>query len=131
MAVSAANVDDATAARPVLAELGPARCPRLETVWADSKYHNYEPYDGLGARPELGWFLEIVGRPAGAKGFVLAPKRWVVERTFAWLGRARRLSKDYERRTDSSECMIRVRGIQMMLNRLHPKPSAPFQYRES
>ena len=131
VAVSAACVDDAKAARPVPAELGPQRCPRLETVWADSKYHNYELYDWLGARPELGWYLEIVGRPAGAKGFVVQPKRWVVERTFAWLGRARRLSKDYERRTDSSECMIRLRGVEVMLNRLHPKPSPPFKYRET
>ena len=75
--------------------------------------------------------MEIVGRPPGATGFAVQPKRWVVERTSAWPGRARRLSKDYGRRTDSSECMVRLRGIGMMLNRLHPKPPAPFQYRES
>ena len=128
IAVAAASVDDAKAARPVLAQLGPQRCPRLELVWADSKYHNYALYEWLGARPELGWFLEVLGRPPGSKGFVVVPKRWVVERTFAWLGRARRLSKDYERRTDSSECMVRLRGIEVILNRLHPKPATAFKY---
>ncbi len=130
--VSAASVDDAKAARPVLRELGPERCPRLETVWADSKYHNYDLYEWLGARPELGWYVEVVSRPAGAKGFVVLSKRWVVERTFAWLGRSRRLSKDYERRTESSECMVRLRGIEVILNRMHPKGTdAPFKYREN
>ena len=131
VAVCAASVDDAKAARPVLSQLGPQRCPRLELVWADSKYHNHALYEWLGARPELGWFLEVLGRPAGAKGFVVVPRRWVVERTFAWLGRARRLSKDYERRTDSSECMVRLRGIEVILSRLHPKPAAAFKYRKS
>lgn len=59
----------------------------------------------------LPWRLEIVSRPKDSQGFVPPPKRWVVERTFAWLGRNRRLSKDYEYRTDSSECKIRIRAI--------------------
>ena len=76
------------------------------------------------------WRLEIVSRPAGVKGFVLLPKRWVAERTFAWLGRNRRLSKDYERRTDSSECKIRIGAIHQMLKRLAPhKVYPPFKYR--
>ena len=102
----------------------------MKVVWADSKYHNYELYAWKAEQKDLKWTLEIVSRPVGAKGFVLLPKRWVVERTFAWLGRARRLSKDYERRTDSSECMVRLRGIQMLLNRSAP-PAAktPFKYR--
>ena len=68
VAVCAASVDDAKAARPVLSQLGPERCPRLGIVWADSKYHNYALYEWLGAKPELGWFLGVLGRPPGAVG---------------------------------------------------------------
>ena len=105
--------------------------PRLEVIWADSKYHNHQLNAWLEQqRDRLRWRLEIVSRPRDAKGFVLLPKRWVVERTFAWLGRARRLSKDYERRTDSSECMIRIRAIQQIVTRMAPGESqAPFRYR--
>ena len=67
-----------------------------------------------------GWILDIVRRPANQTGFVLLPRRWVVERTFAWLGRYRRLSKDYEALTTSSETMIRIAMIQLMLRRLAP-----------
>ena len=68
--------------------------------------------------------------PEDAKGFVLLPKRWVVERTFAWLGRNRRHSKDYERRTESSESMLRISAIHLMLKRLKPfNVYPPFRYR--
>jgi putative transposase len=128
--VTSAAVDDARAAPAVLAQLHSHDYPRLKVIWADSKYHNYGLYDWLASRPELPWRLEIVSRLAEAKGFVLLPKRWVVERTIAWLGRARRLSKDYERRLDSSECMIRVRGIDILLNRTAPKNrNAALKYR--
>jgi putative transposase len=128
--VTGAGVDDAKAAPWVLEQLGGERCPRLEVVWADSKYHNYDLYEWKTGRPELGWRLEIINRPPDTKGFVLRPKRWVVERTFAWLGRARRLSRDYEWHTASSECMIRIRGIQLLLNRMTPNNGyAPFNYR--
>ena len=128
VSVTAASVDDAKAARPVIAQLDAGRCPDSEVVWADTKGHNYALYDAIADLYPAGWRLEIVSRLAGQIGFVLLPKRWVVERTFAWLGRARRLSKDYERRADSSESMVRVRGIQQILNRLQPKPSHPFKY---
>ena len=62
--------------------------------------------------------LEIVKRPEGAKGFLLLPKRWIVERTFAWLGRYRRLAKDYEYLPRTSETMIRVAMIHLMVRRL-------------
>lgn len=128
--VTGAGIDDARAAPRVLGQLDGDRCPRLEVVWADAKYHNYALYDWLADQPALGWRLEIVSRPPGAKGFVLLPKRWVVERTFAWLGRARRLSRDYERLTTSSECMIRLRGLQVLLNRMAPRDHPiPFKYR--
>jgi putative transposase len=128
--VTSAAVDDAKAAPEVLAQLHTREYPRLKVVWADSKYHNYDLYDWKEQQQELPWQLEIVSRPEGAKGFVLLPKRWVVERTFAWLGRARRLSKDYERRTESSECMVRLRAIQVILNRTAPRRRyAAFKYR--
>lgn len=129
--VTSAAVDDAAAAPRVLSELDSVNMPRLEVIWADSKYHNHQLNAWLEQqRDRLRWRLEIVSRPRDAKGFVLLPKRWVVERTFAWLGRARRLSKDYERRTDSSECMIRIRAIQQIVKRMAPgEPQAPFRYR--
>jgi len=103
--VTSAAVDDAKAAPEVLMQLPRQEYPRLKVIWADSKYHNYALYDWKEEQRNLSWQLQIVNRPWGTKGFVLLPKRWVVERSIGWLGRARRLSKDYERRTDSSECM--------------------------
>jgi putative transposase len=129
--VTSAAVDDAAAAPAVLSQLHRKDYPRLKVVWADRKYHNHALNEWKAKQKELRWKLEIVSRPAGAEGFVLLPKRWVVERIFAWLGRARRLSKDYERRTDSSECMIRIRGIQQLLNRTIPRnPKVLFKYRD-
>jgi len=129
--VTAASVDDAAAAPRVLGQLNAASYPRLGVVWADAKYHNHA-LNAWKARREksLPWRLEVVNRPKDVKGFVLLPKRWVVERTNAWNGRARRLSKDYERRTDSSECMIRIRAIDVLRRRAFPdRPQVPFRYR--
>jgi putative transposase len=64
------------------------------------------------------WVLEIVRRSDAAKGFELLPHRWIVERTFAWLGRFRRLSKDYETLIESNEAMIRIAMIRLMVRRL-------------
>ena len=128
--VTSAAVDDAKAAPEVLGQLHQKEYPRLAVVWADNKYHNHELNDWKKRQRNLPWRLEVVSRPEGAKGFVLLPKRWVVERTFAWLGRARRLSKDYERWTESSECMVRLRAIQTILYRSTPKRcGATFKYR--
>ena len=66
--------------------------------------------------------LHVVSRPDGEEGWVKLPQRWVVERTFAWLYRSRRLSKDYEREPESSEAMLRVSMIHLMLRRLAPVP---------
>jgi putative transposase len=75
------------------------------------------------------WRLEIVSRPPGSQGFVKLPRRWVAERTFAWLGR-RRLSKDDERRTDSSTCQIRISALHHLLKRLtRHQPDPAFKYR--
>ena len=128
--VTSAATDDAAAAPKVLAQLDPKSYPRLKVVWADSKYHNHRLNAWKAKRKNLPWTLEVVKRPKDAKGFVLLPKRWVVERTNAWNGRARRLSKDYERRTDSSECMIRIRAIDVLRRKAYPRqPQVPFHYR--
>lgn len=120
--VTSAAVDDAAAAPLVFAQATPERCPRLTKVWADGKYHNHKLYAYVKANhPQID--LEVVSRPNGAKGFVLLHHRWVVERTNAWNGRARRLSKDYERLTESSESMIRAHSISLMLRRLAPAPA--------
>jgi len=127
--VTSAAIDDAAAAPQVFAQLQRREYPRLQVVWADSKYHNYALYQWKARRRSLPWKLEIVSRPQQAKGFVVVPKRWMAERTFAWLGRSRRLSKDYERRTESSESMIRVSTIHLLLKRLAPNTTqVPFKY---
>jgi len=129
--VTSAAMDDATAAPQVFVQLTRQHHPRLQVVWADSKYHNHGLSDWLARHAKsLPWRLEIVSRPRDAQGFVLLPKRWVVERTFAWLGRNRRLSKDYEYRTDSSESKVRIGAIHLMLKRLAPHRVYPkFCYR--
>jgi putative transposase len=130
--VTAASADDGTDAHRVLSLLDRKRFPRLEKLWADQKYNNRSLDEWL-ERTQAPYQVEVVERPAGAKGFVKLPRRWVVERTFAWLGRYRRHSKDYERRTDSSESMIKISSIHSMLKRLKPdktKKPNPFKYRE-
>jgi putative transposase len=128
--VSRAAIDDAVAAPQVLKPLGQTTSPRLEVIWVDNKYHNHELNEWIEMEAPGHWRLEIVRRPAGSKGFVLLPKRWVVEHTLAWFGRCHRHSKDYERRTDSSESMLRVSAIHFMLKRLKPSNvSPPCRYR--
>jgi putative transposase len=127
--VTAASVDDAAGVPPLFAQVAPETVPRLTKVWADAKYHNYGLKSWL-EKERPSWDLEVVSRPAGAKGFVLLPKRWVVERTFSWTDRCRRHSKDYERRTDSSEAMIKISHIGIMTRRLAPANRlAKFDYR--
>jgi putative transposase len=131
--VSAASADDGTFAPEVLGRLTAEHRARLELIWADGKYHNRR-LDRWLARPGVGYRVEVVGRPAGSKGFVKLPRRWVVERTFAWLGRYRRNSRDYEYYTSSSESMIQISSIHRMLRLLKPdlsKPAAPFKYPKS
>lgn len=130
VAVTAGSVDDAKAAPRVLAQLDPAAYPRLERLWADTKYHNYDLYAWLTAH-RTPYRIDVVSRPPGAKGFVLLAKRWVVERTWAWWGRDRRNSKDYERLISSSEARVKISAIRQMIRRLAPDPDrkqAPFKY---
>lgn len=131
VAVTVASTDDAEGARLVMAELTQQHQPRLEVVWADSKYHNHALHAWLETQA-IGWRLEIVRREPGAQGFVLLPKRWVVERTFGWLGRWRRLARDNEHYERSSVAMIHVASIGRMLRRLDPpEDMPPFKYRAS
>jgi putative transposase len=118
--VTAANVDDGVAAAGIAGQLQPDAFPRLEAIFADHKYHNHEFEAWLGGHSRGKWRLTISSRPEGEAGFKPLPIRWVVERTFAWIGRYRRNSKDYERRTDSSESMIRISSVSLMLRRLRP-----------
>ena len=126
---AAADVPDAVAAKQVLAPLTYERFPRLRLVRADSAYGRY----GLPAWVEAldHFLLELVRRPLAAAGFVLLPQRGVVAGTLAWLGGYRRHSRDYERRTCSSEAMIQVSMIHRMAWRLEPTPRAQrFHYRK-
>jgi len=127
--VTSAAVDDGVAAPQVTGQLDPKDYPRLQKLWGDNKYHNLNYRQWLAQnRPD--WELEVKNREPGTRGFAVLPKRWVVERTFAWQGRYRRHSKDYERRTDSSEAMIRVSSLHLMLRRLAPPTKPPaFRYR--
>jgi putative transposase len=118
VAVTAADVPDGRAACDLLFRRDWDELTRLRVVYADTQYRagclREEVFDYAPFR------LVVVSRPEGAEGWVRLPQRWVVERTFAWLGRARRLSKDYEREPESSEAMIRVCMIHHMLRRLEP-----------
>lgn len=113
--VHSASVQDQDGARLVLAKLK-EKYRRLKVVFADSAYKRqglpswlFETYNIL---------LQAVLRPVGIKGFMILPKRWVVERTFAWINRCRRNSKDYETNPDSSVAMIQITMIALMLKRL-------------
>jgi putative transposase len=114
--VHAANIQDRDGARYLLTYIA-EWLPRLERVVADGGYRGM--LVGWVAAT-FGWTLAIVLRTADMVGFEVLPQRWVVERTFAWLGRYRRLSKDYEGRTEVSEAFVYVGMIHLMLRRLAP-----------
>jgi putative transposase len=124
--ITAANTDDARAAQQVFARMPQTDFPRLEVVQADNKYHSPELDRWLRVhqRPYRIW---VVGRPPGERRFVPLRSRWVVERTFAWLGRYRRLSKDYEHTPESSEAVVKVAAIQHYLRQLRSNKVAKSQ----
>ena len=115
--VTAGNVQDRDGAMLLLAVLR-HKFSRLRLIWADQAYAGELLAWLWGLRPWRKVRLEIVKRPEGAKGFLLLPKRWIVERTFGWFNGYRRLSKDYEFLTHTSEAMIRVAMIHLMVHRL-------------
>ena len=120
--ITSACIDDGNAAPLVLDKILQERYVRMELIWADSKYHNHKLHEWL-ERHRPGWQIEIMSKPkdapAGLRG---APaRRWMVERTFAWMGRNRRLSKDYERTTSSSEATVWLANLSLLMPRLAPK----------
>jgi len=119
VAVTAANVDDGTAAPAVLGKLDPALYPRLEVAYGDGRYNNRSLQRWL-VQHQARYRVEAVQRPEGAKGFVKLPKRWVVERSLAWLGRYRQLSKEYDYETKVSESWVQVSALHLMLRRYRP-----------
>lgn len=124
--VHAADVQDRAGARLLIGGASPSELPRMQRVWAD------QGYTGAFAQwleERRGWRLDVVRHPAGQlwrygleekpkHSFRVLPRRWVVERTFAWLGQSRRLSKDYERLPATSEAMIYGAMSRLMLRRL-------------
>ena len=127
--ITSAGLDDGVAAPLLLGHLTPQDVPRLETIFADQKYHNHA-LEAWMAKHRAGWRIEVKARPEGTKGFSPLEKRWVIERTNAWHGRYRRNSKDYERRVESSAAMIQMSNIHLMLNRLSPCNRPAFHYRK-
>lgn len=123
--VHAASVQDRDGARTLLAPLR-SMLHRLRLIWADGGYAG-ELVDWVwDLRPRRKVRLAIVNKPEGQRGFAVLPKRWIVERTFAWLGKWRRLSKDYEGSPASSECCLRIAMIGLMVRRLANLKTAAF-----
>jgi putative transposase len=125
--VTAANLDDGTYASLVLAKLKAEKFPRLKKIFADNKYNNKKLQRWM-EETKAPYEIEIGMKPAGEPGFKPVKIRWVVEQSHACLGRCRRLSKDYERLTSSSETWIQISAIQRMLRHLGPNPQAEFKY---
>jgi putative transposase len=114
LVVHPANVSESAGAQLVLTK-AKTNGRALGKIWVDG---GYQQGCVAWAQAELGYPLEVVTRPPGRKGFAVLPRRWVVERSFAWIGRYRRLSKDYEALTSTSEAMLWAAFGTTMLRRL-------------
>ena len=114
--VHSADIQDRDGAQLVLRQLL-GRFPRLRLIWADGSYAG-ELVDWVYAWG--GWLIEVVKRTLNRHSFAVLPRRWVVERTLGWLGRNRRLSKEYAALPESSEAWIHIAMIPLMLKRLRP-----------
>jgi putative transposase len=114
--VHSAGIQEKDGAKLLLEQVV-GKFPRLELIWADGGYAGWLVE---WVKSVAGWVLEIVKRPEATKGFVLLKKRWIVERTFAWLGNYHRLDKDHELLPESSENLIRLAMIHLMVRRLAP-----------
>lgn len=117
--VHAAGIQDYHGAKDVLLKLAEA-VSSLKRIWADGIYNKAGLVEWV--LETLNIVLDIVERPSDQVGFQVLPRRWVVERTFAWLGRYRRLSKDYEKCTQSSEGVIYIASIHTMVRRIAAAP---------
>jgi putative transposase len=115
--VHAADIQDRDGAKLVFNRMRDW-LPRLKIIWADGGYAGKLI---AWVKESMSWLLEIVKRSDNTQGFEVLPRRWIVERTFGWFNRYRRLSKDYEYLVESSETMIQICMIHLMLRRLHPK----------
>jgi putative transposase len=114
--VTSADVQDRVGAQCLLAGLKPL-LPRLKKIWADGAYTGEKLAGWCKEQGE--WELEIVERSSvDTEGFAVLPHRWIVERTLGWMMRNRRLSKDYERKVQTSETFMEVAMIRLMLRRL-------------
>jgi putative transposase len=113
--VSPADTQDRVGARWLLAGLKPL-APRLKKIWVDGA-NSGDPLSQW-CQEEGRWELEVVDRNREASGFQVVPKRWIVERTISWIGQNRRMSKDYERLVQTSETLIEVAMIRLILKRL-------------
>jgi len=112
--VHRADIQDRDGACALLQKLSEVMT-RLQLVWADGGYAGFLV---TWAKRVYNWTLEIVKRSDAMQGFVVLPRRWVVERTFAWLCRNRRLSKDYEKLPTSSETVVYLASIRLLIRRL-------------
>jgi len=124
VAVTAANLDDGTHASVVLEKLDLFVLPRLEVVFGDNKYNN-RTLDGWVDETAAPYRVESVQSAKKEGRFKPQKLRWAVERTIAWLGRCRRLSKDYEYHTNSSEAWVQIAAFQQMTRRLRPNHNNP------
>src|SRR5918999_3442287 len=118
--VTPANTSDQEGARRLLVGLKPLQ-PRLELIWADSAYRG-APLAAWCAT-EGAWRVEIITRVPHVQGFAVRPWCWIVERTLGWMGRQRRLSKDYERQVQTSETLLKLAMIRLMVRRLARSPA--------
>jgi len=116
--VTAANVSDQKGACLIFERLAGVaqRIARLVRIWVDGSYKGVDFMKWV--MDTYRWILEVIKRPENTKGFILLPKRWVVERTFGWFNWYRRLSKDYEVLTETSETFIYVAMTRLLLRRL-------------
>ncbi len=113
--VHSAGIQDRDGATLMLDKIR-QRFPWLELVWADSGYNAHQVKDVVAKSPGLR--IQIVKRTDDTKGFVVLPRRWVVERTFSWFGRNRRLAKDYENLADTLAAFVTLAAIQFGIRRL-------------
>jgi putative transposase len=115
--ITPADAHDTLGARKLLGGLA-FFVPRLKKIWADAAYRGRELADWC--KQQGGWDPEIVERAPGTRGFRVQPRRWGVERSFAWLSRNRRLAWGYERKVQTSETFIEVAATRLVLRRLAP-----------